>query len=200
MDAFASIAMLIFVSAATPGPNNVVVLRKSVSGGIRSVLPSLAGIVLGGIAMLVLAQFGLATVLASNPRLHAAMGLAGAAYLVWMGVVLMARAGTTTPADTGESDARGAMAMFGFQFTNPKAWTLALTVVGASQAMAVPDAMTSAGLLLLFAVISSACLMAWALLGTYARRVLADATSLQRLDRAMGALLVASAAALLFPL
>lgn len=194
--ALAAIAMLIFVSAITPGPNNLVVLRLASAGGPRAALAPIAGIVLGGAVMIGLAQWGLASLLHRLPHADTAIVILGGAYLAWLGFAM----GWRHAASDGQVQQVLAptrpLGLFAFQFANPKAWTLALTAAGAFDAMG-PAAQPRVPLVAVFAVISVACLIAWAVLGGALARWLSSAVARRRFDRLMGSLLLGSAVALL---
>ncbi len=204
MHALAATALLIFVSAITPGPNNLVVLRLASAGGLRMALAPIAGIVLGGVVMMGLAQWGAASLLSRVPHAEAAIELLGGAYLAWLGFAML---GFTMKRRSRDDRAQhsgaqhslaptGSLGLFAFQFANPKAWALALTAASAAQAGGW-NAQSNVSLVGVFAVISVACLIAWAWLGgVLARWLSADAVR-RRFDRAMGGLLLASAVALL---
>lgn len=196
MQALTATAMLIFVSAITPGPNNLVVLRLATTGGPRAALAPIAGIVLGGAAMTGLAQWGLASLLHRLPHADTGIVVLGGVYLAWLGLTMGWR-------NTARSDEAGevpvptrSMGLFAFQFANPKAWTLALTAAGAFDA-AEGSLRPPIPLVAVFALISLACLIAWALLGSALSRWLSSAIARRRFDRVMGTLLLASAVALL---
>lgn len=189
-----SISGLIFVSAITPGPNNVIVLQRAMTHGARGAVAAIVAIVVGGVLMFALAQFGLAALLDAQPALRDALLLAGVAYLAWLGLRMM-RAREDLPAAHA---ARGNAAMLvAFQFANPKAWTLVVTTVAAYEAQATHTASGALTLPLLFAAIASASLFAWALFGQLAQRHLRSPVARRRFDRGMGALLIASSIAML---
>lgn len=201
MEALIACASLIAVGAITPGPNNLAVLRIAVAHGVHSALPAMAGIVAGGIAMLGLGQVGLAALIETYSWVRTVIAVCGGTYLAWFGLALVWRSFQPTPASSGSERGApdGVLALFVFQFTNPKSWTLALTV-----SAAVPSAAGGAGrfattamLFALFVAIPSACLIAWAAFGRLAAPLLRDAVARARFDRAMGVLLAASAIALL---
>ena len=83
-------AGLLVAGAITPGPNNFVVLREAGRGGWRGAASAILGIVAGGLAILALASFGVGAGLAAEPRLVAVAAVAGCAYLVVLGVRLLA--------------------------------------------------------------------------------------------------------------
>jgi len=195
MQALTAIAVLMFVSAITPGPNNMIVLRRASSGGLVAAVPAMTGIVAGGVAMFALAEAGLAALVVDSPRLLTAIVLGGGLYLAYLGLVLMRSSGAPTAA---VSAGGGVLAMFAFQFANPKAWVLVMTAVGASRRAGNPQGwLDVATVPVLFAVISLACLCAWALLGRLASRLTEASSARAWFDRVMGLVLIASAISLL---
>jgi len=195
MHALTAIAVLMFVSAITPGPNNLIVLRRASSGGLVAAIPAMTGIVAGGVAMFALAEAGLAALVVDSPRLLTAIVLGGGLYLAYLGLLLMRSSGAPTAA---VSAGGGVLAMFAFQFANPKAWVLVMTAVGASRRAGDPQGwLDVATVPALFAVISLACLCAWALLGRVASRLTQASSARAWFDRVMGLVLIASAISLL---
>jgi len=195
MQALTAIAVLMFVSAITPGPNNMIVLRRASSGGLVAAVPAMTGIVAGGVAMFALAEAGLAALVVDSPRLLTAIVLGGGLYLAYLGLVLMRSSGAPTAA---VSAGGGVLAMFAFQFANPKAWVLVMTAVGASRRAGDPQGwLDVATVPALFAVISLVCLCAWALLGRLASRLIEASSARAWFDRVMGLVLIASAISLL---
>lgn len=100
--AWASVAAVCALGAISPGPSLAVVVRHALSGsrarGIACALAHAAGV--GLYALLTVA--GLAAVLLARPALHRVLAIAGALYLVWLGMgalrVRRAAAGEATAA------------------------------------------------------------------------------------------------------
>lgn len=164
--ALGAIATLIFVSAITPGPNNLIVLGRASARGVASVAPAVSGIVAGGIVMIALAKLGLAAFFVGNAWVLKVVAWIGCAYLARLGVSLIANAHSTTAARDPAISRADAIALFAFQFANPKAWVLVTTMVAASAT----NGVETWPLLALFAAISSMSLLAWALLGKAMQR------------------------------
>ena len=81
----------VFVGAAlilliTPGPAVLYIVARSVDQGRLAGLISGAGLSCGGLVHVAAASFGLSAILVSSATLFAVVKLAGAAYLVWLGV------------------------------------------------------------------------------------------------------------------
>jgi threonine/homoserine/homoserine lactone efflux protein len=86
--------MLAFFAAAgafasVPGPGMLYISGQTIAHGHRTGLVASVGAHLGGYAHVGAAAAGLAVLLTAVPALYAAMKLAGAAYLVWLGVRLI---------------------------------------------------------------------------------------------------------------
>jgi len=74
------------VLVVTPGPDMAFVLGQTLSGGARRGWAATAGVYAGVLVHIGLAAAGVAALVAANPALFTALRLAGAAYLVYLGV------------------------------------------------------------------------------------------------------------------
>jgi threonine/homoserine/homoserine lactone efflux protein len=83
---WAFVAMTVLLSVS-PGPDDVLVLRSSLRGGPRLGLATVAGVAAGTLAWGVAAAVGLAAVVGRSAPVYEALSLAGAGYLVLLGVV-----------------------------------------------------------------------------------------------------------------
>jgi threonine/homoserine/homoserine lactone efflux protein len=87
----------------TPGIDTIYILTKSISGGRRHGIASALGISTGCLVHTVLAALGLSLILLSSAELFFAVKVAGAAYLVFMGVRAILNKKALTPAKEGET-------------------------------------------------------------------------------------------------
>jgi len=88
---------LLFLGAATllaiaPGPGMLYVLARTLAGGRREGVLSALGTFLGGLVHVVAAATGLSMVLATSALAFTAVKYAGAAYLIYLGVRMIATA------------------------------------------------------------------------------------------------------------
>lgn len=81
--AFAGVAVVL---VAVPGPSVVFTISRALTYGRRVALLNVAGNTLGLVAQVVAVAFGLGTVIVRSTEVFTALKLAGAAYLVWLGV------------------------------------------------------------------------------------------------------------------
>jgi threonine/homoserine/homoserine lactone efflux protein len=87
--AFLGIAILVIV---TPGQDTALTIRNSVLGGSRTGVATALGIVSGIACWTVAASAGLAALLVASEPVFVALKLAGAAYLVFLGLQALLRA------------------------------------------------------------------------------------------------------------
>jgi threonine/homoserine/homoserine lactone efflux protein len=86
------------VFAYMPGPAMLYAAAQTVSGGRGAGLMASLGIHLGGYAHVIAAAAGLAVLFHAVPVLYTLVKLAGAAYLVWLGIRLIRQAGQPSAA------------------------------------------------------------------------------------------------------
>jgi len=102
----------------TPGPDMLFVLGQTLAGGARRGWAATCGIYAGALVHIALAVLGLSALLAASPGLFLAVRLAGAAYLLWLGIGALRSA--LRPAATSHAvpEARGRAAFWQGTLTN----------------------------------------------------------------------------------
>ena len=80
--AFLGIAALVIV---TPGPDTALTVRNTLGGGRRGGLGTALGVATGQAVWTAATSAGIAALLVASTSVFAALRLAGAAYLVWLG-------------------------------------------------------------------------------------------------------------------
>jgi threonine/homoserine/homoserine lactone efflux protein len=76
----------VFLLSATPGPNMLHVLGRSVRFGLRGSLAAMAGCLSAVLLVLMASAAGLSAVLLASPALFDALRYAGVAYLIYLGI------------------------------------------------------------------------------------------------------------------
>ena len=84
--AFIGVAALLTIA---PGPDMALVLRNALRGGRAAVLPTAAGICTGCIVWGGASSLGVAALLATSAQLYEGLKLAGAVYLIVLGVLAL---------------------------------------------------------------------------------------------------------------
>lgn len=196
MESLIAVAGLLFVAAITPGPNNTIVLAAAARSGLSGAVPSIAGVLVGSLALLALIWAGADALFTAAPNFRHFLLAAGALYLVWLGSNLIWRSG-----DTGDEPRPlpgTALGIAAFQILNPKSWVLVTTASAAMAGSAAGmDGLSGFGrLAALMLVIPGVCLTLWALAGVAIAERLRRRRARRWFDRAMGCLLILSAALL----
>lgn len=187
-------ALLVLASAMSfsPGPNTTLSTTLAANGGLRRAMRFVVAVPVGWSLLLVLTAAGLGALVTAAPAVRVAVKAAGIAYLLWMAWRLW---GADRMAQASAAQLRvGFWQGVGLQFLNIKAWLLALTLV-AGWIAGRPDALPRLGwvtlVMLFFAFASN---FAYAAAGALLRQWLAQGRRLLWFNRAMAAVLVATAA------
>ncbi|GIH97447.1 LysE family translocator [Planobispora siamensis] len=191
-----SFVALCLILAATPGANLTVVLHCARQGGQRAAVAATIGLTLGKIFWAAASVLGLAALLASSRVAYDVLRLAGAAYLIWLGVQSLRSARYRAAGRRPEGLAPGLSTFGGFRrglvgdLLNPKVGIFYTTVF--PQFIGPDDAVVPAAAVLLLA--HAAVLLTWypgmSLLFTRVGRRVRRPTLPAVLDRVMGCALV----------
>ena len=123
---FGALVAYYFIMFATPGPNNAMLTASGLKFGFLRTLPHLVGIPLGHIFQIGLVCFGIGNLFLIFPDLQFYMKILCFIYLLYLGWKII---GSFSLAEKGT---KGRPLKFYeaslFQFINPKAWTIAITV------------------------------------------------------------------------
>lgn len=84
--AFAGLAAIIII---VPGPDMALVLRNGVTAGRRAALETAVGVIVGLLVWALAAAFGIAAILEASSSAFTVLKIAGAAYLIFLGVTAL---------------------------------------------------------------------------------------------------------------
>ena len=193
------LAVFMFVSSITPGPNNLMLMSSGMRFGIRRTVPHALGVTLGLALVMALSYAGVGALLASSPALLKTMTVGCAAYLLWLAYGLM-RAGRAAPDDTRERErAMSVTEAILFQFINPKVWVMTLTACSIAANFPLPTWASLLTLVLLSAAVNLPCISVWAVFGDRLRRQLQKPGFRTLFNISMASLVVATAAWMVMP-
>jgi threonine/homoserine/homoserine lactone efflux protein len=173
----------------TPGPNNIMVMSSGLTYGFRRTLPHIAGVVIGFAFMVGAVGLGFGTVFIAFPVLQVFLKYAGAAYLVYL-AVMIAISGPPKPGEAGRRPLtfwQGAM----FQWVNVKGWVAIIGTITAYAAIA-RFPLNIALQVLIFLAMGTASITIWTLFGSALRPVLTSERAIRIFNIVMAVLLLAS--------
>lgn len=123
-DRLAAFAVLSFLLIIVPGPSVLFVIGRALAHGRRAALTTVVGNTLGAYLLVVAVAFGIGSVVERSVLVFTALKLAGAAYLVHLGVKAWRRRGSLRAAAAESGPARGGLRTLGEGFAvgvaNPK--------------------------------------------------------------------------------
>ena len=184
-----SFTLFAFVSAFTPGPNNIMLASSGANFGFGASLPHIFGVSTGFISLVIAAGFGLARLFSIFPILYDILKFISFFFLVYLALKI----GTAGRAQAQRRDQpirfwQAAM----FQLVNPKGISVIISSVTAytSNAKAVESEILVLFVLFAFVTILSTC--TWTLFGMFIGQVLNTEKKLRLFNRMMASLLLAS--------
>lgn len=191
------------VSVVSPGPATMLAIRNGAAGGWRAVLPSTLGNVTGLFLLSAAAMLGLGMVLQSSALLFTILKLAGAAYLMYIGLRhLLGRSNIAPPAPDAAAQApRGAGRLYleaGLVATlNPKP-ILFFTALFPQFLNAAEPLLSQFFILTgIFMAMSLASLLVYGTLAHRARRLLRQPRIVAWINRLVGTIFISFGVALL---
>jgi threonine/homoserine/homoserine lactone efflux protein len=187
-----------FVSAITPGPNNLLLMSSGALFGRRQTLPLLAGVLVGFTILLTSAVLGLGSVVTQWPGVVTVVRIVGASWLGWMalGFVL---AGLRRPTTSTKAPATPISRALRFhegvllQWVNPKAILLVVTAGSAYIEISEPLFERLAIIVAVFFLAGAVCCSLWMTAGAALNRFMSSGTSARYLNMGMGVLILLTA-------
>ena len=192
---FYGLLLFSFVSAFTPGPNNLLALASGANVGYRKTLPHIIGVCLGFLIMMVLMGAGLGALFMRYPTIQLILRYAAFTYLLYLAFKIATASGLGRT--TGREKPFTVLGAIAFQWLNPKAWIAAITIVTTFtlpqaywQSLAVASIVD---LIMVFSAVST-----WALFGKVVNKWLSRPVILHVFNIAMALLLIVSVIPALF--
>lgn len=131
-DQVLAFALVSVVLIAIPGPSVLFVVGRALSEGRRSALATVLGNAAGCYVVAAAVALGVGTAVQQSAVLFTAVTLAGAAYLVWLGIAAIRKRGSTaglTKELSSRSQRRALRDGFVVGVANPKAFVLFASVL-----------------------------------------------------------------------
>lgn len=186
-------ALLVLASAMSfsPGPNTTLSTALAANLGLRRSMRFVVAVPLGWCILLLLCAAGVGAMVTAVPALRWLIKGVGIAYLLWLAFKLWG-SGQLAQARNGQLQVGFGQGV-ALQFVNIKAWLLALTIVAGWVAGQADWGQRMAVVLPVMAVYAFASNLLYACVGALLRNWLAQGQRLLWFNRAMAALLAATA-------
>ncbi|MFZ8767550.1 LysE family translocator [Vibrio harveyi] len=126
-DLMPAMSLFAFVTAITPGPNNLLLANSGAQFGVRKSWRHLIGIRIGVIGLILLCAYGAGVALQTHPSWYLAIKYIGLAYMFWLIIKLLCtnsfagKATKSKPINVTQATL--------FQLGNMKAWMASLALV-----------------------------------------------------------------------
>jgi threonine/homoserine/homoserine lactone efflux protein len=187
-----------FISALTPGPNNLLLMSSGAIFGWQRSLPHFGGVLLGFAILMTSAVFGLGSLVAKWPWLVTVVRVLGATWLAWMSVKYYL-AGLRGPAATADLSPAAISRPFRFyegvlfQWVNPKALILVISAAGAY--IAIADSILQRAIIIVgvFFIAGLVSMPLWMIAGDALNRHMSSGKSARYVNIGIGSLILLTA-------
>ena len=184
-----SIALFWFVTAYTPGPNNVVASYSGFNFGIIKTIPHILGVTLGFTSLVIFLTIGLINVFKLFPIIQVVMKYLGTLFLIYLAYKI---ATATTLDETKKENPVKFIETFLFQYLNPKGVTVAIIVVSTYVELGENYINYATQVVLLALLFSSTSITLWTFIGKFLRKFATNDKFMKYFNYAMSSLLLLS--------
>lgn len=193
-ETFPALIALAVATLFTPGPNNVMLAASGANFGVRRTVPHLLGVATGFPFMLLVVGLMLGGLFQASALLRETLRWGGATLLVWIAWRIATSAGIASR--DGSARPMGYVQAVGFQWINPKAWSMA---VAATSQFILPSApvVTATVVAATFLTLGLGSAATWTCAGEAIARWLTTDLRLRVFNALMAALIVLSVLELL---
>ena len=177
--------------ALTPGPNNMISAGSGAAFGFRRTLPQIWGVTVGFSIMVVAVGMGLGTLFMTIPYMHQTLKIVGSLYLLYLAwkIANAGGPGGGTAMEKPMTVLQSAL----FQWVNPKAWTIALSIVPAFTTVGGDDLFAEVVVIsIVTGLVTFPSLCLWAGFGALLARLLSTPRQQRIVNYVMAALVAAS--------
>ena len=184
-----SIALFWFVTAYTPGPNNVVASYSGFNFGIIKTLPHILGVTLGFTSLVLFLTIGLINVFKLFPIIQVVMKYLGTLFLIYLAYKI---ATSNTSDDTKKENPVKFIETFFFQYLNPKGVTVAIIVVSTYVELGENYINYATQVVMLAFLFSSTSITLWTFIGKFLRKFATNEKFIKHFNYVMSVLLLLS--------
>jgi len=184
-----SISLFWFVTAYTPGPNNVVASYSGFNFGIKKTIPHILGVTFGFTSLVVFLSIGLINVFKLFPIIQTVIRYLGTLFLIYLAYKI---AFSTTSNETQKENPVKFIETFLFQYLNPKGVTVAIIVVSTYVELGVNYINYATQIVVLAFLFSITSITLWTFVGKFLRKFATNDKFIKFFNYAMSVLLLLS--------
>ena len=184
-----SIALFWFVTAYTPGPNNVVASYSGFNFGIIKTIPHIMGVTLGFTSMVLFLTVGLINIFKLFPIIQEIIKYLGTLFLIYLAYKI---ASSTASDEIKKENPVKFIETFLFQYLNPKGVSVAIIVVSTYVELGVNYINYATQVVLLAFLFSSTSITLWTFIGKFLRKFATNEKFIKYFNYVMSVLLLLS--------
>ena len=184
-----SISLFWFVTAYTPGPNNVVASYSGFNFGITKTIPHILGVTFGFTSLVLFLSIGLINVFKLFPIIQVVMRYLGTLFLIYLSYKI---AFSKASNETKKENPVKFIETFLFQYLNPKGVTVAIIVVSTYLELGENYINYTTQILALAFLFSITSITLWTFVGKFLRKFATNDKFIKYFNYVMSVLLLLS--------
>ena len=184
-----SIALFWFVTAYTPGPNNVVASYSGFNFGFKKTIPHILGVTLGFTSLILFLTIGLINVFKLFPIIQIVIRYLGTIFLIYLAYKI---ASSTKFDETKKENPVNFIETFLFQYLNPKGVMVGIIVVSTYVELGENYLNHATQVVALAFLFSSTSITLWTFIGKFLRKFATNDKFIKYFNYAMSGLLLLS--------
>ena len=184
-----SIALFWFVTAYTPGPNNVVASYSGFNFGIAKTIPHILGVTFGFTSLVIFLTIGLINIFKLFPIIQLIIKYLGTLFLLYLAYKIAFSKGSN---DLKKENPVKFIETFLFQYLNPKGVSVAIIVVSTYVELGENYINYATQVVLLAFLFSSTSITLWTFIGKFLRKFATNEKFIKYFNYVMSVLLLLS--------
>ena len=184
-----SICLFWFVTAFTPGPNNIVASYSGFNFGIKKTIPHILGVTFGFTSLVIFLSIGLINVFKLFPIIQIVIKYLGTLFLIYLAYKI---AFSTMSNEIQKENPVKFIETFLFQYLNPKGVTVAIIVVSTYVELGVNYISYATQVILLAFLFSITSITLWTFVGKFLRKFATNDKFIKYFNYVMSLLLILS--------
>ena len=184
-----SICLFWFVTAFTPGPNNIVASYSGFNFGIKKTIPHILGVTLGFTALIISLIIGLINIFKIYPNIQEVLKYLGTLFLLYLAFKISF---SSSDNSSNSENPVKFIETFLFQFLNPKGVIVGIIVVSTYIQVDENYVNYSLQVIILALLFSVTSITSWTLVGRFLRKFATNEKFIKYFNYAMSLLLLLS--------